>query len=44
MLYEVITAWLVLGKGLETLFDEEYLPAEIAQKMQQQAEQEVAAR
>jgi len=42
--YQMLIAWLVLGKGLETLFDEEYLPTEIAQKMQQQAEQEVAAR
>lgn len=41
---QMLIAWLVLGKGLEMLFDEEYLPAEIAEKMQQQAEQEVAAR
>lgn len=40
---QMLIAWLVLGKGMIMLFDGEYLPAEIAELMQQQAQQEVAA-
>ncbi|GAA4492667.1 sugar ABC transporter substrate-binding protein [Pseudaeromonas paramecii] len=41
---QMLIAWLVLGKGMEMLFNEEYLPDEIAQWMQQRAAQEVTPR